>query len=195
MAKSTGFIDFTDQHGPSSGQGKLHIHAGPRCHETHPDLALGGGTLIGGNCHHHERHKDVDLYVALDGVMAHPLFDPGKTPARCIYYPITNMSVPQRPDKFKALIDMLVAALAAGDRIHVGCIGGHGRTGMVVAAVVARLGIAGPENDAIGWTREHYCQKAVETKAQEGFLAVHFGAKLPVAAQTPYQVDKRHGGF
>lgn len=207
MTKSTGFIDFSDTHSDPDAwrsdlddgrQGKLFIPQGKRCHETHPDLHIGGGTLIGGNCREHRRHADVNLYVALDASMEHPLFEIGKPIPHAIYYPIQNMKIPTRPDKFAALIDIIMAGLDKGLRIHVGCIGGHGRTGTVIAAVVARLGIA-PDNDAIAWVREHYCKKAVENKMQENFLVVNFGCKMPPAGATPYQkaypkVDKRHKG-
>jgi hypothetical protein len=41
----------------------------------------------------------------------------------------------------------------AGEQVEVGCLGGHGRTGTAVA-----------------WVRASYCQKAVETAAQEAFI-------------------------
>lgn len=164
------------------------------CHAKHPDLTIGGGTLVGGNCRDHKRHENVDLYVALDGSMQHPYFTSGldwlNAPVS-LYYPIENMRIPKNPDKFKDLIEVIVDALAQGAKVHVGCIGGHGRTGMVLAAVVAKLGIAGEENDAIAWVRENYCKKAVENAAQEGFLATHFGVKLPGSAYPSKGVDKR----
>jgi hypothetical protein len=150
-----------------------------RCYETHPKLALGGGTVIGGNCTNHMAHR-ANVYVALDSGHAHPTFDEDmlKTGGPvCIYYPIVNMKAPNRPDKFMALIDFLEAELLQGAVVHIGCIGGHGRTGLVIAALVARLGVS---DDPIGWVRENYCHRAIESKVQEGFLAVHFGAKLPV---------------
>lgn len=191
MTKSAGFIDFSDQGGD---QGRWH---GPAqrtyCHESHPDLHIGGGILVGGNCRNHARHKDVDLYVALDGSMEHPLYEVGKAPPHCVYYPIKNMKVPTRPDKFEALVDMIVGVLGKGGKVHVGCIGGHGRTGLVIGAVVARLEIA-PENDAINWVRKHYCKRAIETAGQEGFLITYFGSK-PIPPRKDKSVDKSLPGF
>lgn len=196
MTKSTGFINFNDMDDDPQAwrkdmekDGKVYIAQGARCHETHPDLNIGGGVLIGGNCREHTRHEDVNLYVALDYSMAHPIFEIGKTIPHCVYYPIKNMGIPKRPDKFEALVTTIGLALSQGLRVHIGCIGGHGRTGMVIAAVVARLGIA-PDGDSIGWTRENYCKKAVETKAQENFLVVNFGCKMPPAGKTPYEASK-----
>lgn len=194
--KGMGFIDFSDmdnQTGSYRKGDKVYVPQGPACHMSHPELMIGGGRLLGGNCRDHDRHKGVDLYVALDYGMAHPKFDVGVKPSACVYYPIENMKIPKIPTKFSALIDYLLGVLAQGQTVHVGCIGGHGRTGLVIAAIVARLKIA-PGNDAIEWTRQHYCHKAVETKEQENFLVVHFGAKMPPAGKTPYEVDKRHKG-
>ena len=167
------------------------------CHEDHPPLHIGGGTLLGGNCKSHTRHANVSVYIALDEAMRHPLFDETmdwKITPVSVFYPITNMRVPNRPDLFTMLIDYIIAALKDGATVHVGCIGGHGRTGLVLAAVVARLGIT---SDAIGYVREHYCKRAVENRQQEGFLATHFGCDLPPHARPAYKekVDKRFEGF
>jgi len=196
MTRGTGFIDFSDlDQDPDAWRsdiekgGKVYVAQGKRCHESHPDLNIGGGTLIGGNCRDHQRHKNVSLYVALDYGQSHPHFEPGQTPPHCVYYPIQNMKVPTNPVKFDRLIDMMLDYLAAGHRVHVGCIGGHGRTGLVIGAIVARLGIA-PDNDAIKWVRDNYCPRAIETAGQENFLVVHFGAKMP-PAKSQGKVDKR----
>lgn len=192
--KAPELFDFTgmDNQAGFQPQGKVYISNKP-CHESHPDLHILNGTLVGGNCRHHDRHKKVDLYVALDGSMQHPIFDPALTFKRCVYYPIKNMGIPNNPEKFKILINTIVHYLMGGKKVHVGCIGGHGRTGMVLAAVAATasdMGLEVPEKDAIGWVRANYCKKAVETKAQEGFLVTHFGCKLPPAGKTPYEKSK-----
>lgn len=165
---------------------------GASCHESHPPLEIGGGVLLGGNCRTHTRHQGVDLYVALDSGQQHPYFDESMkldTLPRCVYYPIQNLGVPNNAEKFHALIHIIVEALEQGQRVHVGCIGGHGRTGMVLAAVAAVLGVS---DDPIAWVRENYCKKAVENSAQEGFLVVNFNCKMPKAKT---KVDKPFAGF
>lgn len=154
------------------------------CHETHPALSVWGGTLLGGNCRDHSRHKNVDLYVALDASMKHPLFDPGAKIPQCAYYPIQNMGIPNNPANFHALIERIIDVLASGGTVHVGCIGGHGRTGLVLAAVVASDDDT--LDDPIEWVRTNYCKRAIESKEQEGFLVTHYGCNPP-----PKRVDKR----
>ena len=163
-----------------------------KCHESHPALSIYSGTLLGGNCRDHERHTSVDLYVALDAGMRHPYFEEGQSwldAPVSIYYPIQNMDIPKNADKFRALVKLIADALEGGATVHVGCIGGHGRTGMVLAAVVAYTGVS---KDAITYVRQNYCKKAVESRAQEGFLAAHFGCPLPAHNS---RVDKRKAGF
>ena len=73
------------------------------------------------------------------------------------------MDAPANVTRFKKLVTWLCNQLQDGKTVHVGCIGGHGRTGTVISAIVAELL---EEKDAIQWVRKHYCKKAVESKAQ-----------------------------
>jgi hypothetical protein len=91
-------------------------------------------------------------------------------------YPIRDMGVPTDPKDFKKLIDWLRNQLQDGKKVHVGCIGGHGRTGMVLAALVSVM--LPDEADAIGYVRKNYCDHAVESSEQVQFLNKHFGCKV-----------------
>ena len=57
----------------------------------------------------------------------------------------------------------------SGQRVEVGCLGGHGRTGTALA-VLAVLG-GHPPDEAVAWVRANYCPEAVETAEQEAFVA------------------------
>jgi hypothetical protein len=74
-------------------------------------------------------------------------------------------------DAFRNLVDYLCNQLQAGKRIHIGCIGGHGRSGLLLSAIVAKLGT----KDAIQWVRQNHCEKAVESEQQINFLVKHYG--------------------
>lgn len=54
------------------------------------------------------------------------------------------------------------------DRVELGCWGGHGRTGTALACLAVLAGT--PASEAVAWVRENYCEKAVETPAQEAFV-------------------------
>jgi hypothetical protein len=90
-----------------------------------------------------------------------------------VYFRIQDMGVPQKPDEFKKLVKWTREQLEAGRKVHCGCIGGHGRTGTFLAALVSDFGV----EDAVTYVRENYCQKAVESKSQMDFLQEHFGIK------------------
>jgi hypothetical protein len=57
----------------------------------------------------------------------------------------------------------------AGERVEVGCLGAHGRTGTALACLAVLTGIA--PGDAVAWVRDAYCAHAVETDEQAAFVA------------------------
>lgn len=68
----------------------------------------------------------------------------------------------------RTLTDLLYRA-RKGERVEVGCLGGHGRTGTALACLAVLAGT--PANDAVAWVRANYCYKAVETDVQEQLVA------------------------
>lgn len=68
----------------------------------------------------------------------------------------------------RALTDLLDRG-RKGERVEVGCVGGHGRTGTALACLAVLTGT--PANDALAWVRANYCYKAVETDVQEQLVA------------------------
>jgi protein-tyrosine phosphatase len=67
-----------------------------------------------------------------------------------------------------------------GGLVEVGCQGGIGRTGTVIACFAILDGI--PAADAVGWVRDNYLARAVETPVQAWWVE-WFGAR--VAGTTP----------
>jgi hypothetical protein len=160
----------------------------PRCYETHPPLPIGDSVIYGGSCGSPIIH-DADVYVGFDYSMEKSPMSYPWVPGESFYFPIADMHAPSDLNQFKSLITWLHGMLLDKKKVHIGCVGGHGRTGTVLAALV-RVMIE--ENDAIGYVRHHYCQKAVESEAQVSFLVRHFGI-LPAAA-TKMGVGFSHGG-
>lgn len=152
------------------------------CYETHPACQLGGGVIYGGSAHS-PKVKDADIYVALESSAKFTLTDPWE-PHQIVNvrfniddsYPPKKSEVP----RFKKMVTYLCNQLQAGKKIHIGCIGGHGRTGTVLAAMAAELG----HKDAIQYVRKHYCAKAVESAEQVEFLMDHYGANFAEANKT-----------
>ena len=142
------------------------------CYLKHPPLKLPGTDLViyGGSCLS-PAVKDADIYIGFDDSMkftkrAYP-WNAGEE----FLFTIRDMSVPDSPTQFGKLVDWTKAQLEAGKKVHCGCLGGHGRTGTFLAALVSRFG----EKDAITYVRKNYCKKAVESSKQIAFLKEHFG--------------------
>ncbi|MGZ4334846.1 MAG: protein-tyrosine phosphatase family protein [Gaiellaceae bacterium] len=60
------------------------------------------------------------------------------------------------------------ARAARGQDVEVGCLGGLGRTGTVLACMVVLTGRGADE--AVAWVRTHYDARAIETPAQEKWV-------------------------
>lgn len=55
-----------------------------------------------------------------------------------------------------------------GVNVEVGCVGGHGRTGTVLACMATIAGVKA--TNAVKWVRKHYCEHAVESEDQKWFV-------------------------
>lgn len=149
-----------------------------RCHEDHKAVKILAGEFRGGACAH--PHPGYDIYVGLDWSMSffgnhYPWEAPTDTavPEHEFQYKIADGKGPVSVQSFKAMITWMVGQLKLGKKIHVGCIGGHGRTGLVLAALIAE---ATGEKDPIKWARDNHCKKSVESAEQVAFLVKHYGA-------------------
>ena len=164
------------------------------CHTTHPVLSLGGGQILGASCT--QPRGKFDIYVGLDWGMKlrEPAFPWNPKPEVIeVTFPIPDGGVPKDPKEFDKMVTWLAAQLALGKTIHVGCIGGHGRTGLLLAALVR---VINNDTDASAWVRKHHCPSAIETPEQMKFLHDRYGitevapskrkAKQEWAMSTPY---------
>ncbi|MEY9560454.1 protein-tyrosine phosphatase family protein [Sinorhizobium fredii] len=145
-----------------------------RCFAGHPALKLPGSELLiyGGSCLT-PAVKDADIYIGFDaGMRFTERHWPWKKGSELLFK-VPDMGVPEKPEEYKKLLAWTRKQLDDGKKVHCGCIGGHGRTGMFLAALVASFG----EKDAVSYVREHYCHKSVESRIQIQFLCDHFGVK------------------
>jgi protein-tyrosine phosphatase len=152
-----------------------------KCYENHKPLPLKDGLVVHGGSCAHPTVTDADIYVGLDYSIAkvdkaYPWVD-----GESFLFHIPDMGVPANPEQFKQLIIWLAAMITEGKKVHIGCIGGHGRTGMVLSALVKTML---EKEDAITYVRENYCTKAVESVAQVKFLHTHFGIKEVASTKT-----------
>ena len=153
-----------------------------RCYESHPTIEIGGGEILGASCIYPQ--KGYDIYIGFDRGMSflggsYPWEDDKDAPVEFLFK-ITDMSVPSNLKQYKKMIKWITGELKVGKKIHMGCIGGHGRTGMVLSTLLNQID---GEADSTTWVRDNYCKKAVESKEQVDFLHKHFGIKKTSATK------------
>lgn len=158
----------------------------PRCHEGHPPLPLGDFVIHGGSCIHPKK-TDCDIYIGLDSGMKYTDRSFPWTEGEEFLYAIPDMGVPKKPNNFINLVTWVGAQLWDGRSVHVGCIGGHGRTGMFLAALVAHMDVS---KDAVTYVRKNYCHRAVESTSQINFLKKHFGVKSATGSKSGKKAAK-----
>lgn len=79
-----------------------------------------------------------------------------------------DFGVPADPAELMAALQCALERARAGQRVELGCLGGHGRTGTALACLATLTGH--PADDAVEWVRAAYCKKAIETDAQVEFV-------------------------
>jgi hypothetical protein len=114
----------------------------------------------------HSSDRDFGLYMD-------PLWNP-TWPAEIIDWP--DFGLP--PDSAHAATQIRAAfARAESEQIvEIGCVGGLGRTGTVLACMAVLAGV--DARDAVAWVRQNYRAAAVETLDQERWVAL-FAASEP----------------
>lgn len=83
-------------------------------------------------------------------------------PAHVLEWP--DFGVPSSQSAADAAILEVRRRARAGERVEVACIGGHGRTGTVLACLAILAGV--PVGEAVQWVRQTYCERAVQEPAQ-----------------------------
>lgn len=159
-----------------------------RCYESHKPLVISEGVQVyGGSCGS-PIITDADIYVGLD--LSHKASSKSFpwVSGESFLYHIRDMHAPADKGSFIKLIDWLAVQLTANKKAHIGCIGGHGRTGTVLAALVS---VMRGEKDAIQYVRNNYCPKAVESEEQVEFLHSTFGISKVGPIKSHYTSSSR----
>jgi hypothetical protein len=87
-------------------------------------------------------------------------------PAELIDWP--DFGLPPDGARAAAQIRAAFARAKDGEGVEIGCLGGLGRTGTVLACMAVLAGVDPP--DAVAWVRENYRSDAVETRDQERWV-------------------------
>lgn len=82
------------------------------------------------------------------------------------FFPIKDFSVPHNPEQLKNILQEVHAYACQNKLVYIGCLGGLGRTGLVLACLLKLHGL----HDPVQIVRKAYNPKAVETPAQLKFV-------------------------
>ena len=150
---------------------------GEKCYFKHPEMLFKGSKVYGGSCYS-PVIKTADTYVSL--CSGHMTSQVGRGPWNgyvAVDFFINDGCAPTGENiaEYKSMVDWLCTRLDEGKSLHIGCIGGHGRTGTLLAAL-AKVYL--DQADAVTYIRSVYCSKAVESKAQLDFLRDVFGVSV-----------------
>ncbi len=80
---------------------------------------------------------------------------------------------------WKELLEVVIDELKRGTKILAFCVGSHGRTGTLLASLIALLESDEETPDPIAAARERHCERAVETRAQAQAVFALRGQPLP----------------
>jgi protein-tyrosine phosphatase len=79
-----------------------------------------------------------------------------------------DFGVPADVSALAAALRRLLDHARDGQRVEIGCLGGHGRTGTALGCLAI---LAGEDpREAVTWVRRSYCAHAIETAEQEAFV-------------------------
>lgn len=98
-------------------------------------------------------------------------------PAVLLEWP--DLSVPSDRDAADEQIRDAFERARAGEKVEVACIGGHGRTGTVLACMAILAGV--PAAEAVEWVRARYCRRAVQEPSQQYWIE-RYAERLAAAA-------------
>lgn len=138
----------------------------PKCRHYQQEVKLPDGTVVYASSAHHDRKDDPipDLGIYLDGCW---------TPDCIAFYvgcPDYGVPVPSAANVLHIANEGLRVAREGG-RVEIGCVGGHGRTGLMLAIIVVLTQNKRNAKRAIAYVHKNYCKEAIESKTQEWYVA------------------------
>lgn len=146
------------------------------CHKGNvPIFEKDGVTILGGGSFHDAEPKEVDIVLDLANNVpsSWESFIPDGWKSKSltwgptvIYLTIKDHNAPSKITKefWAALWEDLKTQ--APCRVLVMCLGGHGRTGLVLTCLMMAAKFDVGDINPIRWLRDHYCEKIIESQVQ-----------------------------
>lgn len=92
-----------------------------------------------------------------------------KAEPEALYIDWTDYSVPDGDMPMVDIVTWMLAEMGKGVRFETACMGGHGRTGTMLAMLLTAQGVL--PGAAINRVREHHCAKGIENAKQAEYVA------------------------
>lgn len=139
-----------------------------KCRHYGQKVTFPDGTVIHGSSMIDRKDDDPDI----PDIGAY--FASSWQPAGLAYWvPWADYGLPQVSDKtLGIIINDLLKRAKAGERVEIGCMGGHGRTGTMMAIMATLCGV--PVDDAQKWVHDNYCKEAIEGEKQVWFIKAFY---------------------
>jgi hypothetical protein len=134
-----------------------------KCRHYAQDVTFPDGTKVWASSHHQRKEGEAlpDFGFYLDSIW--------KPQCLAFYINWTDYGLPVLAwDRVVEGIKTL-HKLASTQQVEIGCIGGHGRTGTVLACLAILSGVEGDK--AVDWVHKNYCEHAVEGGKQEWWVS------------------------
>jgi protein-tyrosine phosphatase len=107
--------------------------------------------------------RGADAWRPSFGLYLDPSWTPVDWPHVMLDWP--DFGVPAFTDEAVREIRAAYERARQGETVEVACVGGHGRTGTVLACMAVLAGV--PVSEAVAWVRAAYCPRAVQEPAQQ----------------------------
>lgn len=83
-----------------------------------------------------------------------------------------DFNIPDKDVPMVEIVKWMLAQMGEGVRFETGCMGGHGRTGTMLACLLAAQGVA--PGTALKRVRAEHCDKAIENQKQGEYVATFY---------------------
>lgn len=91
-----------------------------------------------------------------------------KSGINLILFPIKDEMIPENKEKFNEIIEILLSEITAGKNILIHCKHGKGRTGLMAAAILIKMGYS--KDEALEILKKSKPTKSAQHKIQQNFL-------------------------
>jgi hypothetical protein len=82
-------------------------------------------------------------------------------------------------DELEPLVSIARKYLSCNRRVDIGCLGGHGRTGTLLACIIGKVENLLAE-EAIDQVHKRYCKEAIESYRQRNLIREYLGSTQPL---------------